>query len=104
MIRVCAGSRLHFGPFAPPPDEGRVGRGKRSALGVHGFAQGGFLVEAGKRDADGVAPLTARADFPEDWRVVLVLPPWGQGLHGAAEGRALQGLQAGAWPLALTDA
>src|SRR5437868_6920280 len=26
-----------------------VARGKRSAIGSHGFAQGGFLVEAGKR-------------------------------------------------------
>jgi beta-RFAP synthase len=82
----------------------RVGRGRRSALGVHGFARGGFLIEAGKRGAEAVAPLAARQDFPEEWRVVLVLPPWGQGLHGAAEGRALEGLHDGSWPLAQTDA
>jgi beta-RFAP synthase len=82
----------------------RVGRGRRSALGVHGFAQGGFLVEAGKRAGEAVAPLAARRDFPEAWRVVLVLPPWGQGLHGPAEGRALEGLHERAWPLAQTDA
>jgi beta-RFAP synthase len=82
----------------------RVGRGRRSALGVHGFARGGLLVEAGKRGGEAVAPLAARQDFPEEWRVVLVLPPWGQGLHGAAEGRALEGLNDGSWPLAQTDA
>ena len=82
----------------------RAGRGRRSALGVHGFAQGGFLVEAGKRGGEAVAPLAVRQDFPAEWRVVLVLPPWGQGLHGAEEGRALDGLHDRVWPLAQTDA
>ncbi|HYT87222.1 MAG TPA: beta-ribofuranosylaminobenzene 5'-phosphate synthase family protein, partial [Gemmataceae bacterium] len=82
----------------------RVGRGKRSALGIYGFERGGFLVEAGKRGAEGVAPLAVRLDFPEEWRVVLVLPPWGQGLHGAAEVAALQRLLAQGWSLEGTDA
>jgi beta-ribofuranosylaminobenzene 5'-phosphate synthase len=72
----------------------RVGRGKRSALGIHGFAHGGFLVEAGKRLPDEVAPLVARAAFPEAWRLVLVLPAWGQGLHGNHESQAFQRLLA----------
>src|SRR5262249_15266403 len=59
----------------------RVGRGARSGLGVHGFTHGGFLVDGGKRAADGVAPLVARLAFPEEWRVVVVLPPWGRGRH-----------------------
>src|SRR5262249_37388038 len=48
-------------------------------------ACGGFLVDAGKRAGDGVAPLVARADFPDDWRVVVVLPPQGPGVHGEGE-------------------
>jgi beta-RFAP synthase len=63
----------------------RVGRGRRSALGVHGFARGGFLVEAGKRDPATLAPLVARLDFPDDWRLVLTLPEESEGLHGPAE-------------------
>src|SRR5207248_291616 len=59
-----------------------VGRGRRSALGIHGFAQGGFLVEAGKRSADGVAPLVARMAFPDAWRVLLVIPRDLQGDYG----------------------
>jgi beta-RFAP synthase len=82
----------------------RVGRGKRSALGVHGFQSGGFLVEAGKRGGEGVAPLAVRLEFPAEWRVVLVLPAWGAGLHGAGEVAALQRLLAQGWPLAQTDA
>jgi beta-RFAP synthase len=63
----------------------RTGRGRRSALGIHGFAQGGFLVEAGHCGQQTAAPLVARAAFPEAWRLVLVLPPWGKGLHGQRE-------------------
>ncbi|HZT83636.1 MAG TPA: hypothetical protein VFA26_25625, partial [Gemmataceae bacterium] len=63
----------------------RVGRGARSALGVHGFAQGGFLVEAGQGPAGGISPLVARAVFPEEWRVVVALPAGEPGLHGGAE-------------------
>lgn len=71
----------------------RVGRGQRSALGIHGFAQGGFLIEAGKRNLDRVAPLVARSVFPETWRLVLAVPPWVRGLHGLAETQALQRLR-----------
>jgi len=77
-----------------------VGRGARSALGIHGFAHGGFLVEGGKGAKTEVAPLLARVEFPEDWRVLLVLPHGLQGAHGASEAAAFDAL-AGA---AQTDA
>lgn len=70
----------------------RVDRGRRSALGIHGFAQGGFLVDAGKRAADAVAPLAVRVDFPTDWRLVLAIPSWGKGLHGLEESQAFERL------------
>ena len=66
----------------------RVGRGLRSGLGVHGFEQGGFLIDGGKSAEDAVAPLVARADFPVDWRFVLVTPTDDSGLSGAAERKA----------------
>jgi beta-RFAP synthase len=72
----------------------RVGRGQRSALGVHGFRAGGFLVEAGHGSRAGVAPLVARANFPGAWRAVLVLPAVGEGLHGPPEARAFRELPA----------
>jgi beta-ribofuranosylaminobenzene 5'-phosphate synthase len=62
-----------------------VGRGRRSALGVHGFAAGGFLVEAGKRDPDAIAPLVGRWDFPAEWSVLLIVPRGTQGTHGTRE-------------------
>lgn len=76
------------------------GRGRRSALGVYGFEQGGFLVEAGKT-SDELSPLVARLPFPEDWRVVFVVPPGEVGRHGMSELAAFERLTA---PVAMTDA
>jgi beta-RFAP synthase len=84
----------------PPPEPSergelarRIGRGARSALGVHGFFEGGFLVEAGKRSGESLAPLVARVIFPESWRIVLVVPPGRPGLHGLEESEAFEKLQ-----------
>jgi beta-RFAP synthase len=52
----------------------RVGRGKRSGIGLHGFRHGGFLVDAGKPAPDRLPELAGRCDFPADWRVVLIRP------------------------------
>lgn len=82
----------------------RAGRGLRSALGVHGFARGGFLVESGKRSPDEVSPLVARLPFPEPWRVVLALPPAEAGLHGQREREAFRDLRARPGAPAETDA
>jgi beta-RFAP synthase len=70
----------------------RAGRGLRSALGVHGFAGGGFLVEAGKRADRGVSPLLARVPFPSAWRVVVAVPPSDPGRHGEPEREAFRRL------------
>ncbi len=82
----------------------RIGRGMRSSLGIHGFAQGGFLVDGGKHPGQGVAPLIARMNFPEEWRIVLVTPPRAKGLHGQRETAAFQDLLEHAWQPATTDA
>jgi beta-RFAP synthase len=81
----------------------RTGRGKRSAIGIHGFAQGGFLVEPGKLANEDIGPLSARVDFPEEWRIVLAIPGGSQGLHGPSERQAFQRIHEAAIPLP-TDA
>jgi beta-RFAP synthase len=77
-----------------PPEElaRRVGRGARSAIGVHGFNCGGLIVEGGKPAADQLAPLVARLSFPAEWYFVLVIPQNSKGLHGLAEREAFEGL------------
>jgi beta-ribofuranosylaminobenzene 5'-phosphate synthase len=79
----------------------RVGRGLRSALGTHGFDQGGFLVEGGKSAQERLAPLVARLPFPEAWRLIVALPPGETpvllgmaGLHGGDEVEAFARLTA----------
>jgi beta-ribofuranosylaminobenzene 5'-phosphate synthase len=62
-----------------------VGRGLRSALGVHGFAHGGLLVEGGKLTEAAISPLLARHDFPAEWSILLFLLPSLQGAHGQNE-------------------
>ena len=68
----------------------QAGRGLRSAIGVHGFDLGGFLVEAGKL-GDEISPLVTRESFPGDWRFVLIRPTSTRGLSDQAE---LQGFAA----------
>jgi len=59
---------------------------------VHGFARGGFLVDAGPRAEETLAPLVARATVPRDWRVVLALLPVGSDWHGPREQQAFERL------------
>jgi beta-RFAP synthase len=70
----------------------RVGRGARSALGIHGFERGGLLVEGGKRNSEDISPLVARLDLPDEWRVLLVTPNDRRGLSGDAERTAFSRL------------
>lgn len=79
----------------------RVGRGARSALGIHGFECGGLLVEGGKRNPDDISPLVARLDLPENWRVLLVTPNDRRGLSGDAERAAFSRLTP--MPVSLTE-
>jgi beta-RFAP synthase len=73
-------------------------------LGFHGFFQGGFLVEAGKTNHSSISPLVARVPFPEEWRIVLIVPPGRIGLHGFAESEAFQQLTTQAAALHPSDA
>ena len=73
----------------------RVGRGARSAIGIHGFGQGGFLVDAGKDHEELIGRLEAHVDVPSDWRFLLVVPPGpSAGLWGRDESEALKKLPA----------
>jgi beta-RFAP synthase len=90
-------------PLAATDLAQRLGRGKRSLLGTHGFARGGFLVEGGRGKPDTPGPLLARVSFPDVWRVVLMIPTQAAGMHGDAESRAFDLLKGADTPLALTE-
>lgn len=68
-----------------------VGRGKRSCVGIYGFAGGGLIFEAGRfpdDPAEQVSPLVARVALPEAWRCVVCIQRNAEGLHGEAEKEA----------------
>jgi beta-RFAP synthase len=82
-----------------------LGRGNRSALGIHGFLHGGFLVEGGKATGEEkISPLLVRYEFPEEWRIILVSPSALAGRHGQQEREAFERLLAQNTPSATTDA
>jgi beta-ribofuranosylaminobenzene 5'-phosphate synthase len=70
-----------------------VGRGLRSAIGTHGFDLGGFLVDGGRMGEEDIAPLVAWLEFPEAWRIVLILPRGQAGVHGVEERHVFEHLQ-----------
>jgi beta-RFAP synthase len=72
-----------------------IGRGERSAIGVHGFEHGGLLVEAGKREGETISPLIERVALPSDWRVVLLTPARSSCWYGERERRAFACAAAG---------
>jgi beta-RFAP synthase len=62
-----------------------TGRGKRSAIGTHGFLGGGLIVDAGKSPEATLGELADRRDVPADWRVVLIRANNEAGLSGGQE-------------------
>ena len=73
---------------------GRTGRGRRSAIGVHGFDRGGFLIDDGKTDERGLSALRTRIELPQAWRFLLVITPGHRGLSGQKEADCFKHLEA----------
>lgn len=70
-----------------------TGRGRRSAIGVHGFQHGGFIVDGGHVSQQ-LGTMQHRVEVPEDWRIILLCPNDTDGLSGSAELQAFQDLPA----------
>jgi beta-RFAP synthase len=93
-LAVAAGLRkfLELSELAAAELATSVGRGQRSAIGTHGFALGGLIVERGKQPGERLATLTQRLEIPASWRFVLVRPPNESGLAGESEATAFDRL------------
>jgi beta-ribofuranosylaminobenzene 5'-phosphate synthase len=82
-------AELHHLPATASELARAVGRGRRSAIGTWIFAEGGLVVEGGRRrDGDQCGPLLARLPFPATWRCVVAVPHAPPGMSGAAEEEA----------------
>jgi beta-RFAP synthase len=73
--------RLHGLPLDLRGDAVRLGRGARSGAGIGLFQHGGFVVDGGRKDRGGPAPIISHLTFPERWRVLVVLDTSRQGVH-----------------------
>ena len=66
-----------------------TGRGNRSGIGIAAFEHGGLLVDGGRispiKSKSRIPPLLARYDFPEHWRILLILDTAQPGIHGQEE-------------------
>ncbi len=89
-IGLC---RLNDLDLATPELALAVGRDGRSAVGVGAFAQGGVILDGGrKHGGNGVPPILARLPFPAEWRVLLVHDGSRQGRSDEAQDFTLDDL------------
>ena len=73
----------------------QLGRGARSAIGIYGFDQGGFLVDAGQSGPEAIGDLAVRVAVPSEWRILILQRTVPQaGLSGPAELAAFERLPA----------
>jgi len=82
----------------------RVGRGQRSAIGVRGYASGGFIVDGGKGPSTAIAPCLVQTAFPDEWQILLAIPQGIRGEHGAKEIEAFAALAGSQSRLRQTEA
>ncbi|WP_298955701.1 beta-ribofuranosylaminobenzene 5'-phosphate synthase family protein [uncultured Methylobacterium sp.] len=92
LATAAALARLHGVAFRPDAFAGALERGNRSGVGLAAFTGGGFLVDGGRDETGAPPPIVARLDYPEAWRVVLLLDPARTGVHGAEERHAFGAL------------
>ena len=92
-LAIAAGlRRLHARAPDLAADANLLDRGRRSGLGAAFFSEGGVVLDGGRTASGGPAPAVARLPFPDDWRVLLILDPARQGIHGSAEISAFDAL------------
>jgi len=54
-------------------------RGKRSAVGIHGYFHGGMIFESGSHSSESLNPINQRVSLPSDWCVAVLKPSAGSG-------------------------
>jgi beta-ribofuranosylaminobenzene 5'-phosphate synthase len=92
-LAVAAGlRRLHNLPLDVEGDAMRLGRGARSGIGIGLFSRGGLVVDGGRADESKPPPIISHLPLPHHWRILVILDPQRQGMHGPAEAAAMAAL------------
>jgi beta-ribofuranosylaminobenzene 5'-phosphate synthase len=89
---AAAFRRLAGLPLDAREDARLLDRGARSGVGVALFERGGLAVDAGRGPNTETPPVVAWVNFPRDWRILLILDPRVEGVHGEEERQAFAGL------------
>jgi beta-RFAP synthase len=85
-LAVACGLRaLYRLPGDIEGDMAALRRGARSGIGIGAFGGGGLVIDAGRGAQTRLPPIVGRIPFPEHWRVLVLLDPQRQGVHGAEE-------------------
>jgi len=61
-----------------------LGRGSISGIGTYAFAHGGFIVDGGVKAGKPPKPIVSLS-FPEEWRIIIVIPNVEKGYDEEAE-------------------
>jgi beta-ribofuranosylaminobenzene 5'-phosphate synthase len=94
-LAVAAGLRsLHNVALDIAGDALQLGRGARSGIGIGLFSRGGLVVDGGRGGETTPAPIICRLPVPENWRILVILDPQRQGIHGPEEGATMAALPA----------
>jgi beta-ribofuranosylaminobenzene 5'-phosphate synthase len=92
-LAVAAGlRRLHNLPLDVEGDALRLGRGRRSGIGLGLFSRGGLVVDGGRADELKPPPIISHLPLPRRWRILVILDPQRQGMHGPQEAAAMAAL------------
>jgi beta-ribofuranosylaminobenzene 5'-phosphate synthase len=100
QLSLAAGKLIskHHGQDIDAHSIGRVvGRGGTSGIGVAAFQQGGFIIDGGhpkvmkskflpsSASQASPPPIIARYEFPEDWKILLIIPRFEDRISGKKE-------------------
>ncbi len=99
-LALAAGLSRLWGLDLPPARLATImDRARRSGVGYHAFQRGGFVVEGGHPSESATPdrpalppPLLMRHEFPEDWRIVLMIPAPARTISGRDEEEAFRRL------------
>ncbi len=92
-LAVAAGlRRLYNLPLKLESDALHLGRGARSGIGIGLFSCGGLVVDGGRGTEPTAAPIISHLPFPDRWRILVILDPRRQGVHGPNEATTIAAL------------
>lgn len=84
--------QLNDHDVSPEMISGLLGRGARSGIGTAAFSKGGFLVDCQAEKTRYARAISKRIEFPDGWRIILIIDETYQGIHDQTEVNAFESL------------